>query len=295
MKLPRQPLLKLQQSVAFARLSRTPAPLIRDIFRLQRPAYLAVASDGTAMRLLPLRGEYFFFFDNVLRRDCLQGGLALRPGDTVLDVGANIGSFTVVAARLVGPEGSVFAFEPDPKAFDRLRENVEVNKLTNVRCLPYAIGGRRGSFEFFSHDRPNFSSLFGGVDRRGMDGMTATTAEVRTLADAVAELGLARIDLLKLDCEGAEYEIFETIDPDLAGLVAQLAMETHAVPGRSRRALIDRLVELGFSPRGRGVPAALAAPGGRPALLDPHPSRPLPPEVAEAPPAPPVLEAAARP
>ena len=278
MKLPRQPLLKLQQSLAFARRTRTPVPLILDIVKLRGRPYEAVSDDGTSMRLHPRRGEYFFFYDNVVRRDYIQGGIALGPGDVVFDVGANIGSFTVVAARMVGEAGRVFAFEPNPIAFARLEENVALNRLGNVRCFPHAIGGRAGSFEFFSHERANFSSLFEGVDRRGVDGMTAATVAVRTLDEVVAELGLDAIDLLKLDCEGAEYEIFDHLVPATAAAIRQLAMETHAIPGRSRRELIGRLGELGFAPRGRGVPPSASEGGGRVAVLDPHPSRPLPPE-----------------
>ena len=278
MRMPRQPLLKLKQSLAFARRTRTPIPLILDIARLRGRPYEAVCDDGTTMRLHPRRGEYFFFYDNVLQRDYLQGGIALNLGDVVFDVGANIGSFTVVAARLVGEAGRVFAFEPNPIAFARLEENVALNRLGNVRCFPFAIGGRAGSFEFFSHDRANFSSLFEGVDRRGLEGMNADTVAVRTLPEVIAELGLESIDLLKLDCEGAEYEIVDHLDAKAAGIIRQLAMETHAVPGRSRRDLIGRLAELGFAPRGRGVPPSAAERGGRVAVLDPHPSRPLPPE-----------------
>ncbi|RUL84921.1 FkbM family methyltransferase [Tautonia sociabilis] len=281
MKLPRQPVLKLKQAITFVARSQTPAPLIRDLFRLQDRPYRAVDPSGITMELRPRRGEYFFFYDNVINRDCLRHGIALAPGATVLDVGANIGSFAIVAGRLVGPGGVVHAFEPDPMAFERLCRNVELNGLANVHCYPLAIGGRTGSFEFYTHRQANFSSLLDGVDTRNAGEMMVTTVTVRTLADVIAELGLERIDLLKVDCEGAEHEIVDTLDADTAEMMAQLVMETHAVPGRSRSALIRRLSELGFAVRGRGVPRELVRAKGRPALVDPHPSRPLPKEPAE--------------
>ena len=56
----------------------------------------------------------------------------LRPGDTVIDVGANVGYYTLLAARKVGPRGKVVAFEPDPESFSFLKRNVKANGFTNV-------------------------------------------------------------------------------------------------------------------------------------------------------------------
>src|SRR6266699_2559349 len=72
----------------------------------------------------------------------------LRPGDTFVDVGANIGLFTLIAARLVGPQGRVLSFEPTPETFARLTKNVQTNRLENVSCQQLALSDRAGEMEF---------------------------------------------------------------------------------------------------------------------------------------------------
>jgi FkbM family methyltransferase len=72
----------------------------------------------------------------------------LRPGDGFVDVGANIGTYTLLAASLVGPRGGVDAFEPSPVAAGRLRESVELNQLPNVCVHEAAIGDTNGTIEF---------------------------------------------------------------------------------------------------------------------------------------------------
>lgn len=68
----------------------------------------------------------------------------LRPGDTSRDVGANVGVYTLLAASLVGPTGTVHAFEPRPKALGYLYENISLNKLRNVQVYELALSDRAG-------------------------------------------------------------------------------------------------------------------------------------------------------
>jgi len=80
-----------------------------------------------------------------VRRDYLSHGITLRPGDTVVDIGANIGAFTVLAAKIVGSSGCVIAFEPILQAFERLRENVALNAFKNVECRRAAVDAQEGT------------------------------------------------------------------------------------------------------------------------------------------------------
>ena len=80
----------------------------------------------------------------------------IRPGDTVVDVGANIGCHTLRMSRLVGPMGKVLAFEPDPQNLKLLRENLGKNNCTNVDVFPFALG-----------DRNYTARLYGRLDNRG--------------------------------------------------------------------------------------------------------------------------------
>src|SRR5579863_8672312 len=105
---------KLEQIRSFALDTRTPISLVADSLKLKRSPFIATTKDGIKLRLAPGAGESFTFFENLIRRDYLSGGIKLKPGDTVVDIGANIGSFSVLAASLVGPKGRVVCFEPIP-------------------------------------------------------------------------------------------------------------------------------------------------------------------------------------
>jgi len=78
----------------------------------------------------------------------------IQPGDTVLDIGANIGYFTLLFAQLVGAQGRVYAFEPDPTNFHILRRNIERNGLKNVVPEQKAVSSRTGKIRLFS-DKTN--------------------------------------------------------------------------------------------------------------------------------------------
>jgi FkbM family methyltransferase len=126
----------------------------------------------------------------------------LSRGGTFVDAGANIGFYSVLAARLVGPEGRVFAFEMMPDTAEILRRHVRLNTVGWVQVVEQALAERNGetvtaSVEPGKHGQASIVSPAGGNGR-----ITAQVATV-TLDTALAEVG--RIDVLKMDLEGAEY------------------------------------------------------------------------------------------
>ena len=112
---------KCRQVASFCRHTRTPLALSLDTLRLKRGPFVAVSGDGLRLRIKPRSGESFTFYEIMVRHDYLNDGITLRPGATVVDIGANIGAFAVMAASIVGPRGRVIAFEPIPETFERLR------------------------------------------------------------------------------------------------------------------------------------------------------------------------------
>lgn len=122
----------------------------------------------------------------------------IHPGDVVVDVGANVGYFTLIAAQLVGDTGKVWAFEPDPDAFELLRRNVELNGYKNVTLVPKALGSEPGKLKLFRHatNRGDHRIYDPG------DGREAVEVEVTTLDHYFADA--SRLDLIKMDIQGAE-------------------------------------------------------------------------------------------
>ena len=123
----------------------------------------------------------------------------LKPGMVFVDLGANIGYFSAIAAALVGPEGRVFAFEPSAALSNRLQRNLAAFQHASV--CDFAVSDTNGPVALYLHpEESGWASLFPDRDLRA----SARVISVR-LDDWVQGLGLERIDLMKLDIEGGEY------------------------------------------------------------------------------------------
>jgi FkbM family methyltransferase len=197
----------------------------------------------------------------------------LRPGDVALDVGANVGLFTLLAADAVGSTGEVHAFEPVPATFAELNENVRINGFEQVRLTRAAVGAAPGETTLGLGEHPEGGS--GGY----MTGGTGAPVEapVVTLDGYVAQhLPDAPIRLLKVDVEGAEPDVLlgfrerlSVRPPDI--VVAEVSPETLGLHGHNAASLLEQLTGSGYrlhrlGPRGRLRPlrsdevALLAAP-----------------------------------
>ncbi len=235
---------KAEQIVSFFRHADTPVALTLDSLRLKRTAFAAISSEGLRLRIRPRSGESFTFYENLIRKDYLRRGIELRPGDTVVDIGANIGAFTVLAASAVGSGGRVIAFEPVEGTFRRLGENIALNNLGNVECRRAAIDAQEGTLAIHTGVKSAFATAY----LRGVHGRTEDiqVVDCLTIARVLAEYRIDRIHLLKLDCEGSEYGIIDSLTPELASRIDQIAMEVHPVEGRSPWSLGEALRALGF-------------------------------------------------
>lgn len=149
----------------------------------------------------------------------------LSPGDTFVDIGANIGYYTVLAAQKVGPKGRVFAFEPDPESFALLQHNVERNGLSQVVVENKAAGAEEGKLELFL-------STANRGDHRIYDpggGRSSVEVAVVRLDDYFAKAG-GPIHAMKIDTRGAECAILAGMGALLEGH-AELALVVAYYPG----------------------------------------------------------------
>jgi FkbM family methyltransferase len=126
---------------------------------------------------------------------------ALKPGDTAVDVGANIGAYTLFMAGLVGRTGRVVAVEPQPAVLARLRVNCGFNPDLNVDIAATALGDREGEAHF------QLNSANQGESKLTASGLGAIAVPLTTLEAAITSRGIERVAALKIDVEGAEPDV----------------------------------------------------------------------------------------
>jgi FkbM family methyltransferase len=138
-------------------------------------------------------------------RESAQVRNDLKPGMTFIDVGANVGYYTLLAASLVGRRGRVLAFEPSPYAFDRLVETIKRNNLSQVRAIQSGLSDGSGEEHLFLPDaRGNHSpSMVPNGGGRPIN------VPVRRLDDWLAEHEVDQVDLMKIDVEGFEPNVIK--------------------------------------------------------------------------------------
>jgi FkbM family methyltransferase len=153
----------------------------------------------------------------------------LKPGGTLIDVGAHIGTFTLKAAKVVGEHGRVIAIEPNPQTFAKLRANVEANKFSHVSLIQAACGDKPGRLKLFLGSKVNtgLASLSKqNVVDQGADGQVSVEVDLVPLDRIIEQAGLSRIDVIKVDTEGAETMIVRGAMNALARFRPVLVMET---------------------------------------------------------------------
>ena len=128
----------------------------------------------------------------------------LRPGMTVLDVGAHHGLYTLLASKLVGPTGKIIAFEPSPRERRRLLKHIKLNGFRDVQVEPYALGAETGEADLYLADGSDdwCNSLRRPQESKGR----TARVQIRRLDDIVGQAWLTKVDFVKLDVEGAELD-----------------------------------------------------------------------------------------
>lgn len=130
----------------------------------------------------------------------------VRPGDTVFDIGANVGGLSVALSRMVGPKGKVFAFEANPFLLPRLHEDLQANGASNVQVVPRAVWSRADQLlSFYCED----SAHAAGSSLIVHDANAREVKVESTTIDAWCAAERVRPTVLKIDVEGAEHQVLQ--------------------------------------------------------------------------------------
>jgi FkbM family methyltransferase len=214
----------------------------------QKIGHLSFTIAGSQMRLLPhdkgVSGELAVYRTH---EPCASELLSqsLKPGMTFIDIGSNLGYYSLLANRIVGRTGRVVAIEPMPQNADLSRHNFLLNGAANIVCRQIAISDHNGFLPLHVSAKSNWHSL---------NPVPWPTRELLvpacTLDSLVTELSLSRVDFIRMDLEGYETTVLNGVVGTIAKHSPRLLVELHPhiVGSDAMREYLARLAELGYSP-----------------------------------------------
>ncbi len=189
-----------------------------------RNRYNAVAElrDGSKILLRDIHGNDYSTLLAIAGDDSYLLSEIKNP-NTIVDVGAHIGIFSILTARRF-PNAQVFAIEPDTENFQILKENILLNKLSNITPLNVAVAGEYGQASFYSSPQTVGHSI-----------VNSDVGEETKKVETIPLSKFPKIDVLEFDAEGAEYLLSE-IPP-----TSYIAIEVHKIEGMEMAPLVNEI------------------------------------------------------
>ena len=151
----------------------------------------------------------------------------LKPGMTFIDIGSNKGDFSLIASRIVGDDGTIMAFEPEPNNCKWIRKSIDLNGYNNITLLEMALGEENLKTKLYLGEKSGWHSLIPSLPSRNNG---VIEVEKRTLDSILEERNCKHVDLLKIDVEGFEVMVLKGAYQTLLnnqGVVILLDMHPH--------------------------------------------------------------------
>ena len=175
----------------------------------------------------------------------------ISPGDVVIDVGSNIGDYTLIASKKVGDSGKVLSFEPLSETFLTLNRNLQLNEITNCMFFQNAVGEKPGLANLYKN---NLSGTMGHLDSslNGKDLIKRDEIEVVTIDDVLTSEHIDTVNMIKIDVEGFEHEVLlGCLQSFKENKIKKILCEVHfkylESKGKSEEAIYDLLREHNFT------------------------------------------------
>ena len=167
-----------------------------------------------------------------------------KKGDVVLDVGAHIGMFAVVASQITGNEGKIYAFEPAPGTFNLLKKTITINAADKIIMpLQKAAGAAVGKTNFFVSDSEadNGNSMVSYKEDRKLNGIDI---DITTIDTFVKEEHLSKVNFIKIDVEGVEYDTLQGAINTLKNLRPLCIVSIHPEPIAAKGDKLENIYDL---------------------------------------------------
>ena len=180
--------------------------------------YIAKTLNGNKYRKFAVRGYniYLNISESVMMLKRAMGKYesekfsaienVVQKGMVFLDIGANKGDFSLFAGQMVGSTGKIIAFEPEPNNCRWIRKSIQVNHFDNIVLMEIALSNENGDKKLFLGKKSGWHTLVKGQKDREEGEITIQTQKLDSIIDA---LNLTRIDVMKIDVEGAEYDLIK--------------------------------------------------------------------------------------
>lgn len=166
-----------------------------------------------------------------------------KTGSVVIDIGAHIGLFSVIASQVTGDKGKVYAFEPAPNTFVLLKKTLSINQSQVIEPFQKAVGKESGKITFFVSDgeADNSNSLVNYKEDRPLHGIDV---EVTSVDAFVKEKNISKLDFIKIDVEGAEYDTLRGAIETLKNLKPVCIVAVHPEPIQAKGDRLEDIYDL---------------------------------------------------
>jgi FkbM family methyltransferase len=169
-----------------------------------------------------------------------------KEGDIVVDVGAHIGKYTIIASKMVGSKGKVIAIEAHPVNYDILKKNIVINKLSNVIALNYAVYSTEILVKLYEPGQEQGFTIYNTImtDRISSNSQKYIQVKANTLDSLLLENGINQVNWIKIDVEGAEYEVLKGANSILSSSKdISLLIEIHNL-GANNKTFYESIIHL---------------------------------------------------
>jgi FkbM family methyltransferase len=226
--------------------TRSYVPRIQEHLGLRKGDVVVQFRDG--LKILVTLGKFdttevsLNFFTN----QYFPKGLDIRSFRTIIDLGANIGTFSLFCAKSI-PHAEIYSYEPFPSNFKKLKYNIDINNYQKrIHPFQFAVTDKKGELELHLSERGDDDHSLHKIPNYNYEKGHKITVKCTTLKDIMESNKIVSCDLLKLDIERAEYEVLFSTPKILFDKIRRISLEVHEDKRYSRQDLMKFLQKMGF-------------------------------------------------